>query len=598
MSRPLPALRSLPDPAVRSVSSSLGRKHRPSHLEPLRSGSRQEKRRGSESTNSSIGNSSEDSLESLPAIPSVTDDGELSGTSFLTKTPSPIVKPLTPLKTSPRRGSVAQPTPKPWLEFTKEQTRRHSEPSIPSPMKPQKQLPSPIPQTAAFTAPCIGPEAYPKFLRAFPKYDAEAIDNLRASEFSRLGDQVYLDYTGGSLHGQTQLKEIQEYMSHGLHGNPHSVNPSSERSTAAVESARRAVREFFHAAEEYEVIFTSNASNAIKIVGDSFNFENGSLLLLADNHNSVNGLRETAKAQGAEVTYMPCIGPDIRAETSLLYSLLEAEEGRETGKLFAFPAQSNLSGVQHPLQWISRAHRFGWDVLLDAAAFVPTNTLDLLQWRPDFVPLSFYKMFGFPTGVGALLVRRDKFSKLTKKTFYGGNVEDAGVVRPFHLLVEGPGAFEDGTVNYLGIPGVEIGLKFLRGVGMERIHSRVEALTEWLLEQLPRLRHPSTEIPLVVLYGPSDLQSRGGTIALNLRAPDGKYIRHSIIQSRAAERKISLRYGCFCNPGAMEMALQVCYGRCPRIFGFKPAAIRLSFGLASNFADANAVLELLVTFLE
>ncbi|MCP4693599.1 MAG: PAS domain S-box protein, partial [Desulfobacterales bacterium] len=41
--------------------------------------------------------------------------------------------------------------------------------------------------------------------------------------------------------------------------------------------------------------------------------------------------------------------------------------------LFAFPAQSNFSGVQHPLEWIEAARARGWDVLVDAAAFAPTN---------------------------------------------------------------------------------------------------------------------------------------------------------------------------------------------------------------------------------
>ena len=45
-------------------------------------------------------------------------------------------------------------------------------------------------------------------------------------------------------------------------------------------------------------------------------------------------------------------------------------------------------------------------MLLDAAAFVPTNRLDLGRWHPDFVALSFYKMFGYPTGVGCLLARK------------------------------------------------------------------------------------------------------------------------------------------------------------------------------------------------
>ena len=39
-----------------------------------------------------------------------------------------------------------------------------------------------------------------------------------------------------------------------------------------------------------------------------------------------------------------------------------------------------------------------WLVVLDAAAYAPTHGLDLSRVKPDFVPLSFYKLFGFPTG--------------------------------------------------------------------------------------------------------------------------------------------------------------------------------------------------------
>ena len=51
----------------------------------------------------------------------------------------------------------------------------------------------------------------------------------------------------------------------------------------------------------------------------------------------------------------------------------------------------------------SKGHK--WKVLLDAAAFAPTQPLDLSQFPADFVAVSFYKMFGYPTGLGALLVR-------------------------------------------------------------------------------------------------------------------------------------------------------------------------------------------------
>ena len=81
-------------------------------------------------------------------------------------------------------------------------------------------------------------------------------------------------------------------------------------------------------------------------------------------------------------------------------------------RLFAFPAQSNFSGVQHSLDLIDEAQRHGFDVLLDAAAFVPSNPLSLRAHAPEFVVLSFYKLFGYPTGVGALVVRNDALRRL------------------------------------------------------------------------------------------------------------------------------------------------------------------------------------------
>ena len=99
---------------------------------------------------------------------------------------------------------------------------------------------------------------------------------------------------------------------------------------------------------------------------------------------------EFAHAHGAEVTYIPVALPDIRLD-SLPRRLFSRRGQKGAHNLFAFPAQSNFSEVQHPLEWIEKAHAAGWDVLLDAAAFAPTNYLDLGQVKPDFVPLSFYK---------------------------------------------------------------------------------------------------------------------------------------------------------------------------------------------------------------
>jgi selenocysteine lyase/cysteine desulfurase len=272
--------------------------------------------------------------------------------------------------------------------------------------------------------------------------------------------------------------------------------------TYLVERAREYVFEFFNASpKEYAAVFTPNASGALKLVGESYPFGAGDHYLLTfDNHNSVNGIREFARARGAQTSYVPLILPDMRVDEAQLSGFLD--QARSDGNnLFAYPAQSNFSGVRHPLDWISQAQAKGWDVLLDAAAYVPTTWLDLSRWKPNYVPISFYKMFGYPTGVGCLLARRDSLVKLQRPWFAGGTITVASVQGDRYYLAEGEAAFEDGTLNYLSLPAVEIGLRHLAATGIETIHERVRCLAGWLLDSLVGLHH-SNGRPLVRVYGP------------------------------------------------------------------------------------------------
>ena len=459
--------------------------------------------------------------------------------------------------------------------------------------------------------------ALSELLTQWPEYAGTSVlDEVRARELRRLdvAGHVYLDHTGGGLYGASQVRRHMELLSSHVFGNPHSSNPTSMAATEAVEGCRRHVLDFFGAdPQEYVVIFTANASQALKLVGESYPFENGDQFLLTfDNHNSVNGIREFDRAHGARTTYVPLSLPDLRVDEDQLDSALD--NARPGGhNLFAFPAQSNFSGVQHPLQWIERAQSKGWDVLLDAAAFVPTNRLDLGRWRPDWVALSFYKMFGYPTGVGALIGRRTALARLHRPWFAGGTITVASVRADRHYMASGAAAFEDGTLNYTSLPAVDIGLSFIESLGVETIHRRVTALTGWLLGQLGRLRH-SNGRPLVVLYGPQSTELRGGTIAINLVEPDGHVIDHRIVEGRANGRRISLRTGCFCNPGAGETALGLSneeltgcfhqadtmsyedFRRC--IDGKSTGAVRISVGWSSSFADVYAFVDFLETFLE
>ena len=422
----------------------------------------------------------------------------------------------------------------------------------------------------------------------------DGLEELRATEYGRLDatGNVYLDYTGGSLYADSQVEEHTRMLREDVFGNPHSINPTSSAATARVERARAAVLRFFNAPEsEYVCIFTPNASGAIRLVGEAYPFAR--FLATADNHNSVNGLREFARARGAETRYVPVEAPELRV--ARLVDHLDEADGPS---LFAFPAQSNFSGVKHPLEWIDVAHERGWDVLLDCAAFAPTSRLDLSVWQPDFVALSFYKMFGYPTGLGALIVRRRALQRLRRPWFSGGTVVAANVQVDLAVPHQGHAGFEDGTVDYLGIPAVEIGLRHIERVGIDTIGQRVTSLGSWLLEQLQRLEHADGS-PAIRVYGPATWDRRGGTIAFNFLHPDGRVVDERFVDRVAAAHHISLRTGCFCNPGAGEVAFSLSEDRLAEGFEDGMAfddylarigmptggAVRVSLGIASNFAD-------------
>ena len=451
-----------------------------------------------------------------------------------------------------------------------------------------------------------------RFLETHPAYSTtSALDELRAAEYGRLDaqGQVYLDYTGGALHADSQVREHAELMSAHVFGNPHSASPSSTAMTNAVERARAAVLAYFNGTGAYTAVFTLNASGALKLVGESYPFApGGRLLLTVDNHNSVNGIREFARAKGASVDYTPLTVPELRIDEAALLARLDQAD-RSHANLFAFPAQSNFSGVKHPLALIDAAHERGWHVLMDAAAFVPTNRLDLRLVRPAFMAISFYKMFGYPTGVGCLLIRNDALATLRRPWFAGGTVNFATVQGRGHVLATNEAGFEDGTLNYLSIPAVELGLRHLERVGIDAIQTRVGCLTGWLLTELQALRHGNGN-PVVRLYGPSSSDARGATITMNFHDSNGTLLDFRRVEELAGQEGISLRTGCFCNPGAGETAehlteddmraglaegadltlprfLQVMQRRGGKSLG----AIRVSLGLASNFADVERFLQ-------
>jgi Selenocysteine lyase len=438
---------------------------------------------------------------------------------------------------------------------------------------------------------------------------------LRSQEFSRLDDEAhaYLDFTGSALYPETLVAAHAEMLRASVLGNPHAESPASLASSALIAEAKAHLLQFLDAdVAEYEVVFTANATGALALVGSAFPFDaDAPFVLTADNHNSVNGIREYARRAGARVHYLPLDAelrldaPEARIAEPTLY-------GAGRG-LFAYPAQSNFSGVKHPLSLVRYAQSRGFRVLLDAAAFVPTSRLSLRTVPADFVALSFYKMCGYPTGIGALVARRDALAELVRPWFAGGTVEWVSVQHGTHALREGAEGFEDGTTDFIGIGAVPRGLAFLEAVGMPNVERHTTRLAQRLLHALGELRHRNGA-PLVRIYGPVEAIDRGATVAFNVLDPAGDAIPFSHVEERARLARVSVRGGCFCNPGASEAAFGFpaelsarCLAEVTRtgwsvarftecMKGYTVGAVRASFGIPSNQSDLERLVRVVESF--
>ncbi|CAE6466620.1 unnamed protein product [Rhizoctonia solani] len=405
---------------------------------------------------------------------------------------------------------------------------------------------------------------YEEFLRAYPRFtESAAIDDLRAGDFTRLSrSAVYLDYMGGGQYPESLVRAYAETLQSNVFGNTHSESMSfippmpvhlavhpSQLSEQYSQEARRAVLSFFDAdPEEYLVVWTANATAGLKLIGESFPFTSeSSLILPVDAHNSVQGIRAFAGRAGASVKYVPCLeegGFDMEEALRMLQALTEPPGSSDprSRSLMALTGLSNLTNRKVPLQGIvSAAQAHGVHTILDAAALAPTTRISLRSIPVDSMVVSFYKMFGFPTGVGALIAKKGFLDILERPWFAGGAVD----------LVQVPGViatpaecissrFEEGTINYLTLPAVTAGINTLSKY-MNLLPIRLSSLYHYLYSQLSMLQYPDTGTPVVqILTGepspPSTAPPHGYVLSFLILDRKGEMVPLSHIEALAARK--------------------------------------------------------------
>ncbi|XP_004529791.1 molybdenum cofactor sulfurase isoform X1 [Ceratitis capitata] len=456
-------------------------------------------------------------------------------------------------------------------------------------------------------------------------------------------DNIYLDHAGTTLYPESLVDAAGQVLKENLFCNPHTCKVTGD----IIDQARYRILQHFNTdATEYAVVFTANATAALKLVGECFSFgedenNSGAFYYCQENHTSVLGMREVVRTNRLYVLTKDEILKNLYNTTNGIsehgingQGSVGEGDTRKCNSLVVFSAQCNFSGYKMPLETIEAIQKNGLLVLgtqirgeedgedackdsnfyicLDTASYVASNFLDLRRYKPDFCCISFYKMFGFPSGVGALLVSKRGQAVLNKRFYGGGTINIAMTRLDFHeKRAQFSTRFEDGTLPFLTITSLLEGFRTLERLvpptlqlkSVQRISAHVHQLAKYCHDSLAALHH-TNGAPLIEFYnydGYDDVALQGGVVTFNVLHDDGSYVGFAEVACIAAVHNVQLRTGCFCNPGACQWFLglsnadirkqfeagHVCSDFTDLVDGLPTGAVRMSFGYMTRASDVD-----------
>jgi molybdenum cofactor sulfurtransferase len=379
---------------------------------------------------------------------------------------------------------------------------------------------------------------------------------------------TYLDHGGTTLSSKTLMDAFCGEMKTTLLANPHSDASDPSPSSNIVAETRLKALELFNAdPDDFDIIFTANATAAVKLVMESFSGLSSGFDYLYHHscHTSLVGVRELSSR-----AY--CLASDDETE-EWLDGRVHPQEPPSSNRptIFAYAAQSNMNGQRLPLEWCQQlrasAHHARVFTLLDVASFVSTSPLDLSSHAsaPDFTVLSFYKLFGFPD-LGALIVRKASSGILEHRRYFGGGTVEmttcSGEV-PWVIRKDTSihARLEDGTLPVRSILALRCAM-YSHGKlfgGIEHISKHTAWLVALLYARLSALKHADGTMVCHIYKAPTstfgDPKTQGATVAFNVRDKNGAWVSPYEVGSILRKNSIYIRTGGLCNPAGMASAL-------------------------------------------
>ncbi|XP_024377388.1 uncharacterized protein [Physcomitrium patens] len=449
-------------------------------------------------------------------------------------------------------------------------------------------------------------DAEDEFLEEFEGYfDNLHVDNVRQDQYPKLQLQnlVYLDYASCPLFSKFQVEEHSRIiLAEGPCLSYTSVSSSLDNPlfSHVSETQHRLLSMLNTTSSNYSIIFTAGFQQSFRVLAESFPFRKGTpLLVCQDNHVAVRQVMQSAHRAGGRSVLSP-VTEELCIQSDELHKLLRRQTKRNASNvgLFIYPAQSNVSGIKHSLKWIAEAQQNKWNVCLDVTTNLPSNHLDLSTYQPDFIVGSFQHIFGYPSGMGFLLVRRESFCVRALPSEAVQFIRNMAADEGEHCHILCP---TDNTMNLLQFAALNLGFIQLERIGLSAIQKRVSSLMQWLVQRLCTLRHKNDDSRyLLRVYGSHANEGQGSIVTFNVIDLSGTTLPPHIVLKLAARCNIKLAIGNFNNPGLSYLLGDKPNER-PKDVGIFEGnwgfmAVRASFGAVSNFSDVYRLLQFLSRF--
>lgn len=333
---------------------------------------------------------------------------------------------------------------------------------------------------------------------------AAATDPLDAAalkqDFPILAEQVnghplvYLDSGATSQRPRAVLDAERDFLTHtnaAVHRGAHTL---AAEATDLFEDARATVAGFVGAVPE-QFVWTSGATMGLNLaaysLGAALRLGPGDEIVTTaiEHHANLIPWQELAARTGATVRYVPA------HEDGTLDLGAAAELIGERTRIVAFTHVSNVLGIVNPVEeLIALAREVGARTVMDACQSAPHLPLDLPALGVDLAAFSGHKMMG-PYGVGGLYGRADVLESMPP--FLTGGSMITTVTLEGAQYLPPPQRFEAGTQPIGPAIGLAAAVRYLDGIGLERIHAHEVALAE-------RMRAGLAEIPGIRLLGDAD----------------------------------------------------------------------------------------------